>query len=119
MAYAHLWTTLSRFLAMSKYRLKLSPNMDIRCPRHGTRASKLKTGSSRYHIFPPVNDLTVEDSSVHAESSVMAAQCGNHRGTYSEGNSDIIYTSDEGNQGSNFYLTLQYVKHIYKSMYEV
>ena len=38
MAYARLWMTLSRFLAMSKYRLKLSPNMDIRCPRHGTRA---------------------------------------------------------------------------------
>ena len=38
MAYVCLWTTLSRFLAMSKYRLKLSPNMDIRCPRHGTRA---------------------------------------------------------------------------------
>ena len=41
MAYVCFWTTLSRFLAMSKYRLKLSPNlnMDIRCPRHGTRAS--------------------------------------------------------------------------------
>ena len=38
MAYARLWTTLSQFLAMFKYRLKLSPNMDIRCPRHGTRA---------------------------------------------------------------------------------
>ena len=38
MAYVCLWTTLSRFLAMSKYRLKLSPNMDLRCPRHGTRA---------------------------------------------------------------------------------
>ena len=38
MAYVWLWMTLSRFLAMSKYRLKLSPNMDIRCPRHSTRA---------------------------------------------------------------------------------
>ena len=57
-------------------------------------SSKLKTGSSRYHIFPPVIDLTVEDSSVHAESSAMAAQHGNRRGTYSDGNSDIIYISD-------------------------
>ena len=57
-------------------------------------SSKLKTGSSRYHIFPPVIDLTVEDSSVHAESSAMAAQRGNRRGTYSDGNSDIIYISD-------------------------
>ena len=57
MAYAHLWTTLSRFLAMSKYRLKLSPNMDIRCPRHGTsrffRACNRRTNivmlDSSYH----------------------------------------------------------------------
>ena len=42
MAYVCLWMALSRFLAMSKCRLKLSPNMDLRCPRHGTRA--------RFHI---------------------------------------------------------------------
>ena len=29
---------LKSVLAMSKYRLKLSSNMDLRCPRHGTRA---------------------------------------------------------------------------------
>ena len=41
MAYFCLWMTLSWFLAMSKYRLKLSPNMDIRFPRHSTRASRI------------------------------------------------------------------------------
>ncbi|KIJ91869.1 hypothetical protein K443DRAFT_114456 [Laccaria amethystina LaAM-08-1] len=38
MAYVCFWMTLCLFLVMSKSGHKLCPNMDIRCPRHGTRA---------------------------------------------------------------------------------
>jgi hypothetical protein len=40
MAYVCFWMTLCLFLDMSEYRHKLCLNMDIRCPRHGTRALK-------------------------------------------------------------------------------
>lgn len=56
--------------------------------------SKPKVKSDRYRCFPPVIDLTVEDSSAHAESSSMASQRRNRKGRLNSGGHDTIDISD-------------------------